>query len=520
MPQEDAHSRSIHVNDTGIKLPRSVTVTVDVLFDGQRIWSFSPQRDGKREFDHLKIGWPLPLRPFLDGHCDVVLREHVSGRVLFEQTVAFGSGESTVHVVDARGDALAVDKTGRLVRMFSDSAANLDQLLGETERLLEVLNTEGGVPSYLSYGGLLGAVRTGHMIGHDCDIDVSYLSNHTQPADIILESYRLERLARRHGWSTRRMSADDFKVFAAMDDGSSIGMDVFGSFYVDGVFHLMSETRGELPQSAIVPLSTVELEGRQVTAPVDPEALLTLTYGASWRVPDPAFKFATPESTRRRLSGWMRGDRANLRFWDRSYAGPEVRDVSRSPSSFAEWVTERLPARSRVVDIGAGTGRDAVYFARHGHDVVGYDYSGGALRQARRRAQAEDGNLRFVRLNLYETREVLTHAGLRSHRGPTEAIYARLLLDALLDDGRHNLWTYAKMVLRGGGRLYLEFGTPDRPHRRQPDGAGPTRVLEPKMVIAEIEAAGGVVEHCDVARGRGGLRNDDPAVCRLVVRWS
>ena len=521
MRQADASSETIHVEDTGIQLPRSVTATLDVLFDGQRIWSFSPQRDGKTGFHRLTIGWPRPLLPFLEGRCDVVLREHASGRVLFEETVQLGSGQSPIRVVDKRGDALAIDKAGRLVRMFSGSAgASLDQLLSEADRLLAVLNNEGGVPGYLCYGGLLGAVRSGHMIGHDCDMDVAYLSAHTHPADIILESYRLERLVRRHGWSTRRMSADDFKVLAGMDDGGTIGIDVFGSFYVDGLYHLMGEIRGELPPRAIVPLSKVELEGRQITAPADPEALLALTYGESWRVPDPAFKFATPPSTQRRLAGWMRGERAHLRFWDRFYGGSDVLDAPRGPSPFAEWVAERLPSGGRVAEFGAGAGRDAIFFAREGHDVVGHDYCGTALRLARAHAEEAGVTMRFVRLNLYETRELLTHAGLRSHRGPTTALYARLLLDALRDDGRRHVWTYAKMVLRGGGRLYLEFRTPDRPNRRQPGGYGPTRVLEPQMVVAEIEAAGGVVEHCDVARGRGGLRNDDPALCRLVVRWS
>ncbi len=524
MPHAHPGAGHIHASAKGIRLPLTVTKTLDVLFDGQRIWSFNPQRDGKAASDgHLVIGWPAPLRPFLDGRCGMVLREHVSGRVLFDETVRFGSGTGPVSVVDRRGDALAVDKTGRLVRMFSDSdGANLERLVEETERLLTLLNDEGGVPSYLSYGGLLGAVRSGHMIGHDCDLDIAFLSDQTQPADIILESYRLERLVRRHGWSTRRMSGDDFKVVQTMDDGSTIGIDVFGSFYVDGVFHLMPETRGELPSQAIVPLSKVELEGRQITAPADPEALLALTYGESWRVPDPAFKFATPRSTQRRLTGWMRGERANLRHWDKVFAGPADPGAPEGPSLFAEWVAERLPEGGRMVDLGAGSGHDSIYFAQQGHDVVGYDYSGSALKRARQqRSGLENVHLRFLRLNLYEKREVLAHAGLRAHRGRTEAIYARQLLETLREDGRSNLWTYARMVLRGGGLLFLEFCVPVRAESGQGGSSAPTRYLEPETVVAEIEAAGGVVEQREVKRGpAGSRRSDDPAVCRLVVRWS
>ena len=37
------------------------------------------------------------------------------------------------------------------------------------------------------YGCLLGAVRDGHMIGHDSDADVAYLCEYTHPFDIIRE---------------------------------------------------------------------------------------------------------------------------------------------------------------------------------------------------------------------------------------------------------------------------------------------------------------------------------------------
>ena len=43
------------------------------------------------------------------------------------------------------------------------------------------------MPAYLCYGALLGAMRDGHVIGHDCDTDLCYLSAHREPVDVIAD---------------------------------------------------------------------------------------------------------------------------------------------------------------------------------------------------------------------------------------------------------------------------------------------------------------------------------------------
>ena len=76
----------------------------------------------------------------------------------------------------------------------------------------------------------------------------------------------------------------------------------------------MGEIRTPFESEWIFPLGTTTLEGRTLPAPADTDRFLTATYGPSWRVPDPAFHFETPQSTHRRLNGWFRGTRGNR--WD------------------------------------------------------------------------------------------------------------------------------------------------------------------------------------------------------------
>ncbi|MBI4361802.1 MAG: methyltransferase domain-containing protein, partial [Euryarchaeota archaeon] len=65
-------------------------------------------------------------------------------------------------------------------------------------------------------------------------------------------------------------------------------------------------------------------------------------------------------------------------------------------------MARRLPGGSRVVDLGCGSGRNALFLARRGHRVVGVDYVEEALRAARGEARRRrvDRRVRFYRGDL------------------------------------------------------------------------------------------------------------------------
>jgi cyclopropane fatty-acyl-phospholipid synthase-like methyltransferase len=63
--------------------------------------------------------------------------------------------------------------------------------------------------------------------------------------------------------------------------------------------------------------------------------------------------------------------------WDTGITPPEVVEV----------VTRRFPRGGRAIDLGCGTGTNAVYLAQHGFAVTGIDVSRRAIALARRRAK-------------------------------------------------------------------------------------------------------------------------------------
>lgn len=70
-----------------------------------------------------------------------------------------------------------------------------------------------------------------------------------------------------------------------------------------------------------------------------------------------------------------------------SYLGKPRWDTNVSPPELVELIeNEALPV-GNALDIGCGTGTNAIYLARHGWQVTGIDFIGRAIHQARRKAR-------------------------------------------------------------------------------------------------------------------------------------
>jgi SAM-dependent methyltransferase len=508
------------VDRDGVLVDADQKSVIDVLFEGTWVWSFHAERDAKPQGAHRRVRWPKNLRPFLRGTGQVTVRERFGERVLFDGEYAFDDTDARVNIVDAQGRPLIVDKGGDLQCGFSERGdATVNALLDAVEDVLSRLTDEGGVDAFLAFGALLGAVRDGTFIPHDSDADVAYLSRHTSPVDVARESFALERIMIRAGYWTWRLSAADFKVIVPDPEGGR-AIDVFAGFVVEGTFYLMPEVHSpDFDTGVILPLGEVELHGRRITAPANPEALLEITYGPHWRIPDPSFKFTTPHRVRRRLDGWARGNNTARGHWWPFYFGKSSSTVAEDPSPFAQWVHQREDATSSIVDIGSGTGRDSLWFARQGREVLGMDYIPAATERAGKTADRENLPAKFKTFNLYDVRQVLTMGAEFAHREQPPVLYGRFLIHALEDFGRHNLWRVASMCLRRGGRFYLEFRTGLDAKAEKVFGEHFRKYLDPDVVVAEIEERGGQIEHREAGYGLAVYKNEDPHVCRLVATW-
>ena len=413
-------------------------------------------------------------------------------------------------MVDQDGHPVALDKGGHLQRMFARTDPALtEDVLDSLEQVLHDLREVCGLDAFLAFGCLLGAVRDGHVIGHDCDADVSYLSRHTHPFDVIRENKRAADTMESLGWRITRMSAGDFKIWTRPGGGRRVGIDVFAAFHVDGTFYMVPSVTGELARSALLPVGEVTLEGRRFVAPAWPEALLEATYGPSWQVPDPSFEFDPSRATLRRLNGWLRNNRKHLRQWNDFYRSRSSDRVPTTPTPFAAWVSDRLELRQHVLDVGCGNGRDSVHFAEQGHRVTALDGTQQARRHTRRLAAQHCVDVRLRELNLNDLHSTLVSGARFAHRKRPPQIYARFLLDAVEEDTRDNFFRWAQMIQRRGGLTFLEFRTWRGALRAKALPFRYRSLLAPDRVVAEIERYGGSVVHREEGRA-GTLREREP----------
>lgn len=513
-------ARPVVVDASGVTLPGSFDEPIDLVLNGHRAWSFNPAQDGVPRGSGTYVAWPAALRHRLRGVAAVSVVPHRDGALpLLQETVEFDDSREALELVDDLGHPLSVDKGGRLQRTFDRFVQEArEELVEATRKVLHDLNHRCDTTAYLAYGCLLGAIRDGHMIGHDSDSDVAFLSRHTHPFDIIRESRRIESRMRELGWRVVRLSAANFKVWVPLPGGKRAGVDVFGSFHVGDRFHLTGSLRGTLPLGAIVPLGEVVLEGVPLPAPADPEALLAFSYGPRWRTPDPSFRFLHPPENVAIMSAWLRTTRRRQHTWEHVYRS--IERIPREESLFARWVHERLDPGSHVLELGAGTGRDTIYLTRQGHRVIGTDRASKALSYATRRARMEGLDIAFRSLNLESTHKLLLWGAQLANAESSYDVYARGVVDALHPDARPGLWRLCDMAGRRGGRTFLEFRT--RASRNEPMhfGRHARTWARPQDLVAEIEGAGGTVTEQVVGRGLAPLGEEDPQICRLVVTWS
>jgi len=158
-----------------------------------------------------------------------------------------------------------------------------------------------------------------------------------------------------------------------------------------------------------------------------------------------------------------------MTFFDNAYEGTPTWDIGR-PQGAVVRLAEAGLIDGSVLDVGCGTGENALFLASLGHEVVGIDLARAAIEKARAKAVERGASVAF------EVRDALDLVGL-DLVGPWCLGRA---VDTALDVGLFHtlqpadraryaasLWA----VMRPGGRLFLLCWS-----NRNPFGYGPERV--------------------------------------------
>jgi hypothetical protein len=515
------------VDDDGLHLERGFDGSLDVHFDGWRGWSVSVE-DGP---EPVTVSWPKRLQARLDGVSDV--RVTVDEVEVFHQEVTFGSGEGRVELVDRFGNPVIIDKWGLTQRIFETrrEGGAVEAMTAMAERVLGVMRDECGLDGWISFGTLLGAARSGKVIGHDSDIDLCFLSEKQTPAEMAVEIWDVARALVDAGISVKHKTASFITVVYDAPDGGEDGIDIYTCFYVGDLLHETATVRERVPRSAILPLRALEFEGRDMPAPADPDRMLTVSYGPGWKVPDPSFRHLPSREILDRFDGWFSSVMTNRRDW--TQFNGQVGAAGARPSPFARWVVDQLTADGalgddrdddlRVLDVGSGSSADLRLYHRAGAKAIGYDYAhpGKHALGGREIDLPSDVGRRVV--NLLDERDVLTVGALASRQKGRKVLTVRQVLEAVPPRSRALVWRFAAMALAEGGRVYVEgmSRTPQECRAAQ-ERSGSPRLwpVDPHDVVADVVASGGRVVHREgLAAASRASRSGSPARWRMMVEY-
>jgi SAM-dependent methyltransferase len=470
--------------------------SIDVLVDGRRIWSFREPVEPApaelvprgRDVEGLRFEpWPAVLRDRLVGRFRVDLRLLDTGETA-GATAVLGDPSARPDLADVHGRPLVVNKWRRLGHTLADASPGMvDRMLDHMDEIRDLLTDRLGPAVFVTGGTLLGPVRDeGRLIPHDDDADLAYLSAHSSPADVALEQFELGRLLRERGYEPIRLNAAHVQVHFEHDGVPDHYVDVFAGFRIGDWWYQHFAIRARVPDTQLLPPSTVVVEGRPEPAPRIPEVVLQEIYGPGWPQPDPAFVFRPPRATSDRFAHWFGDYHAERETWEDLVlmsTGPLLPDHDEL-SAYADDVDRSTPAGHGLLELGCGLGVDARALAARGRRVRAVDFSRPALQAARSRPSAAE----FELVNLLDLRAAVRLGARCTAEDRPWTVFGRRLLNALDPIPRANVFRLCAMVLRRGGTAAFDVADPGY------EGVPPHLRLTVDQLVREAGAAGLVLD--------------------------
>lgn len=104
---------------------------------------------------------------------------------------------------------------------------------------------------------------------------------------------------------------------------------------------------------------------------------------------------ALPSERLNQLSGEVPGPSDPKARWDKQYSA-NTYVYGKEPAEFLAKNFDYFPARSNILDVGMGEGRNAVFLAKKGHKVTGIDISSVAVMKAQNLAKETGVRIKSV----------------------------------------------------------------------------------------------------------------------------
>lgn len=199
-------------------------------------------------------------------------------------------------------------------------------------------------------------------------------------------------------------------------------------------------------------------------------------------------------------------------YWNKIYS---KKTESGEPSLFAKEAERYMKPASTVVDLGCGSGRDSLFFARCNHKVLAVDLSSEAIRIINQTAP---------KITAIKEDFVMF---LGNHVDAFDYLYSRFSLHAISADHEQSFVKHAYDALKSGGILFIEarsvqderFGKGEEIEKNTFRYEGHVRrFIEIHELEKRLKTEGFFIEKIVQSRGFAPYENEDPIIIRAVCK--
>jgi len=144
-----------------------------------------------------------------------------------------------------------------------------------------------------------------------------------------------------------------------------------------------------------------------------------------------------------------------IAMWNRKHGEGDHETLRNVTSPLAEMIEPSFPRKSRILELGCGVGRDAIFFAEKGHHVLATDSSPVVIDQNKKLYTDHD-----VEFNVLDMQQPLPYKA-----DSFNVVFANLSLHYYTDEKTREIIKDIARVLKDGG--ILAFACKSRDERRK-----------------------------------------------------
>lgn len=202
-------------------------------------------------------------------------------------------------------------------------------------------------------------------------------------------------------------------------------------------------------------------------------------------------------------------------YWDQFYSDASNCAIRLEPSQFAAFCLTEMKnlGVNRVIELGSGNGRDALFFASHDLKVIATDNSPKAVSSIKSKIQKFHNTVVFE----YDVRNNFPYIDFKEDE--ISAVYARFFIHALDETALESFFTNISKVLKPAEFMFLEYRNDDDVNNPKLTESHFRAFYPSKKIREHAKSKNFNIIYEVSGQGFAKLKNDDASVTRQIFQF-